>query len=53
MALILRRRVNEEIRIGNAVVRITQIKGSKVQVAVEAPKDVPIVRGELPRKDAA
>ena len=51
--LVLSRKQGETIRINdNIVIRITQIKGSKVQVAVEAPKDVPIVRGEL-RKDAA
>lgn len=50
--LVLSRRKGEQIVIGdNVVVEVTKIKGSVVQLAVHAPKDVRILRSELERKD--
>ena len=46
--LVLSRKVGERIHIGNDVfVEIRRIAGSRVTVAVHAPKSVRILRGEL------
>ncbi|MCO6455770.1 MAG: carbon storage regulator [Pirellulaceae bacterium] len=48
--LVLTRKMNERIQIGNHVtVTILRIKGNTVRVGIEAPRDVRVVRGELPR----
>lgn len=50
--LVLSRRKGEQIVIGDdVVVEVTRIKGSVVQLAVHAPKDVRILRSELERHD--
>jgi len=49
--LVLSRKVDEEILIGNdIVIRINKIQGSKVQIGIEAPPDVSVLRGELTGK---
>lgn len=46
--LVLSRRVGEEIVIaGNIRVRVTKIHGSRIRLAVEAPDNVAILRGEV------
>jgi carbon storage regulator CsrA len=51
--LILSRKIGEEIVIdGGITVRITRIVGNRVSLAVSAPLEVGIVRGELPRQAA-
>jgi carbon storage regulator len=46
--LILSRRVGEEIVIaGDVRVRVTKVHGKRVRLAVEAPDDVLIHRGEV------
>jgi carbon storage regulator len=46
--LVLSRKVGEKLIIGdNVTVLITQIAGNRVTIAIEAPRDVRIVRGEL------
>ena len=48
--LVLTRKSQDSIRIGdNITVTILRIKGNTVRIGVEAPDDVRIVRGELPR----
>lgn len=48
--LVLTRKVGEQIRIGNDIVlTILEVQGSKVRVGVDAPDNIPIVRGELAR----
>ena len=49
--LILARAVGEEICIGNdIVVKVNKVSGRWVQIGIEAPKHVPILRGELRKK---
>ena len=49
--LVLTRKLNEEITIGdNIKVTVLQIKGNSIRLGIDAPKDVRIVRGELPIK---
>ncbi|TWU57103.1 carbon storage regulator [Rubripirellula reticaptiva] len=46
--LVLTRRENESIRIGDDIfISVTQIQGNRVRFAIEAPKEIRIVRGEL------
>lgn len=46
--LILSRKVKERIVIGNNIaVVVNAIHGNRVSVAIEAPRDVPVRRGEL------
>lgn len=51
--LVLGRRKDQTIWIGNACVTILEIRGkgiefaNKVRVGVECPKDIPVYRGEL------
>jgi len=49
--LILSRKEREEIHVGEAVIRIHRIKGKTVAVGIDAPRNIRIVRGELPRKE--
>lgn len=49
--LVLSRKEGEKIQIGdNATFTISQIHGNRVSIAIEAPRDVRIVRGELPAR---
>jgi carbon storage regulator CsrA len=46
--LVLSRHANEEITIGKDItVKILHLKGGRVRIGIEAPKDVNIRRGEL------
>jgi carbon storage regulator len=45
--LVLSRKIGEEIRIGDAIVKVVSISGNRVSVAIEAPKEVKILRREL------
>ncbi len=59
MALVLSRKAGEEIVLVEAgvTIRIDDIKGNRVSVAIEAPKDVRVMRREIidqpPRKKPA
>ena len=47
--LVLTRKLQEQIRIGNdIVVTILQVRGQSVRVGIEAPRDVRVLRAELP-----
>lgn len=46
--LVLTRKPNEQIMIGDQVtITVTRIKGNTIQLGIDAPKDVKILRGEL------
>ena len=46
--LVLSRREGETLVIGgNVVITVKQVRGSRVQVGIEAPDDVRVWRGEL------
>lgn len=47
--LVLTRKVGERLRIGeDIVVEILRMKGNQVRIGIDAPREVPIVRDELP-----
>ena len=47
--LVLTRKQNEKIKIGDdIVVSVLKIKGNTVRLGIEAPKNIRVVRGELP-----
>ena len=46
--LVLSRKTNEDIVIGkDIVVRVVGIRGDRVRLAITAPKEVPVYRGEV------
>jgi carbon storage regulator len=48
--LVLSRRIGEKIQIGDdVVVSVVKIQGGQVRLGVEAPREVPVIRGELHR----
>lgn len=50
--LVLSRKIGEKIHIGNDItIEVRRVAGNRVTLAVEAPRDVRILRGEL--KEAA
>jgi carbon storage regulator CsrA len=52
--LVLTRKLQQQIKIGEHVtVTILRVKGQTVRVGIEAPRDVRVVRGELPREGEA
>lgn len=52
--LVLSRKTQERIQIGdNVVVTVLRVKGNMVRIGIEAPKDVRVIRGELPAKATA
>ena len=49
--LVLTRKLQEQIRIGdNVTITVLRVKGQAVRIGIEAPRDVRVVRGELPRE---
>lgn len=47
--LVLTRKLNEQIQIGNDItITVVRVKGNTVRVGIDAPRDVRIVRAELP-----
>jgi carbon storage regulator len=48
LMLVLTRKLNEKIRIGdNIVLTVVEVKGNRVRLGIEAPTDIAIVRAEL------
>lgn len=51
--LVLTRKLQQQIKIGEQItVTILRVKGSTVRVGVQAPREVRVVRGELPKEQA-
>ena len=52
--LVLERKKSESIEIGNGIiVTVVSIKKGRVNIAIEAPREINIRRTEIARKDAA
>jgi carbon storage regulator CsrA len=52
--LVLTRKLQQQIKIGEHItVTILRVKGHTVRIGIEAPRDVRVVRGELPPKGDA
>ena len=52
--LVLTRKLQQQIKIGDQVtITILRVKGQTVRVGIEAPRDVRVIRGELPREGQA
>jgi carbon storage regulator CsrA len=48
--LVLTRKLQQQIKIGPEItVTILRVKGNTVRVGVQAPRDVRVIRGELPK----
>lgn len=46
--LVLSRKLNQEIRIGeNVVVRVLEIRGNQIRLGIVAPSEVPVLREEI------
>lgn len=46
--LVLSRKLNQEIRIGeNVVVRVLEIRGNQIRLGIVAPAEVPVLREEI------
>ena len=52
--LVLTRKLQQQIKIGDSItVTVLRVKGSTVRIGVQAPRDVRVVRGELPKGDGS
>jgi carbon storage regulator len=53
--LILTRKVGETIDINNGeiVLTVKRLNGNRVAIAIEAAKDIPVMRGEIAKKKLA
>jgi carbon storage regulator CsrA len=52
--LVLTRKLQQQIKIGEQItVTILKVKGNTVRVGISAPREVRVVRGELPKEAAA
>lgn len=46
--LVLSRKLNETIRIGDAIaVTVLEIRGNKVRLGIQSPADIPVFRQEI------
>ena len=49
--LVLSRKLKQEILIGeNIKITVLKVKGNSVRLGIEAPREVHVVRGEIPKK---
>jgi len=52
--LVLTRKLQQQIKIGEQItVTILKVKGNTVRVGISAPREVRVVRGELPKEGPA
>ena len=52
MSLVLSRKVDQTLIIGDSVITVSRIKGNSVRLAIDAPNSVGIMRGELKPESA-
>lgn len=51
--LVLSRKINQSIQIGDQLtISVVRIKGNVVQLGIEAPREVQVLRSELIERDA-
>lgn len=51
--LVLSRKLNQSIHIGDGIsIRVVRIKGNSIQLGIDAPKNIHVVRSELLERDA-
>lgn len=51
--LVLSRKLNQSIHIGDGIsIRVVRIKGNSIQLGIDAPKEIHVVRSELLQRDA-
>jgi carbon storage regulator len=54
MALVLTRKIGEEIVIGGTIrVKVADIRGSRVRLAIDAPRELEVQRLEIAEANAA
>lgn len=52
--LVLSRKMDEVIHVGDSItVKIVQVSGQRVKLAIEAPQEVRVLRGELKEANVA
>jgi carbon storage regulator CsrA len=52
--LVLTRKLQQQIKIGDDItVTVLRVKGNTVRIGVQAPREVRVVRGELPKEPPA
>lgn len=51
--LVLSRKKGEKLVIGNAVVTVKWIRGNRVQIGIEAPREIPVKRLDKDNNKAA
>lgn len=52
--LIVERKINQKIQIGNdVVITVTKLKSGRISLGIEAPPEISIRRGEQTKKDVA
>ena len=49
--LVLRRKVNERIIVGNVTIVVTKLQGNAAWIGIEAPKEIEITRPETVKKE--
>ena len=50
--LVLTRKIQEQIRIGNdIVITVLEFRGNAIRLGIKAPRDVRVMREELPRRE--
>ena len=52
--LVLSRKQQQQIKIGEQItVTVLRVKGNTVRIGVQAPRDVRVIRGELPKNESS
>jgi carbon storage regulator len=49
--LVLSRKLQEQIRVGEAVITVLEVRGRTVKIGIDAPREIPIRREELQARE--